>query len=488
MRLRNTLILALIFAGLAGYIYFVEIDKAAEEAKKKTLFTFDTEAVTAVALVYPDRTIEVKRADGKWRLTQPVDDLADEPTVTNLVKAIAECEVKSTLDDVPADLAPFGLDKPKVEVKVTLKDRELPAIKVGKNTPVGFSTYIQRADEPKVHLTNAAFASGTDKQAKDLRDKQILTIDDNTIRRITIQRPESSLALKKTDAAWLLEEPIAAPADASTVRGFLSTMRTLRATDFAAEQATNLADYGLDQPRLTITLYGEKADDQTRLLIGKENDKQDVFAQVGARPTVYTVGSFVQRDLNKSLNDFRDKTVLAFAPEAVTGIDVRRRDGEQFSLDQKDKDTWTLSTNPDATPDGAKVAQLLTDLKDLKGYEIAAETATELEPFGLTTPELTITLRGVDAPITTLRVGAVATQPDKKEYSALRDGQPTIFLIRDFLFTRLNKSATDFLPKPTPAPNAAPAADAGEPGDGDAPDIDEAALQQLLQQHGGDQH
>lgn len=481
MRLRNTLLLALIFAALAGYLYFVEIDKAAEEAKKKTLFTFDTEAVIGVTLVYPDRTIEVKRSDGKWRLTQPVDDLADEPTVTNLVRAIADCEVKSTLDDVPTDLAPFGLDKPKVEVKVALKDRELPAIKVGKNTPVGFSTYIQRADEPKVYLTAAAFASGTDKQVKDMRDKQILTVDDDAIRRFTVERPGSKIVLKKTEQEWLLEEPISGPADASTVRSFLSTVKALRATDFAAEQTTDLAAFGLDQPKIAVTLYGDKEDDQKQILIGKENDKQDVFVKVAARPIVYTAGSFVQRDLNKSVNDFRDKTVLAFSTEAVTGIDVQRRDGEQFSLNQKDKDNWTISTAPDATPEKAKVAQFLTDLKDLKGYDVASEAAGELESFGLATPELTVTLRGVDGPLNTLRVGAVAREADKKEYTALRDGQSTIYLIRDFLFSRVNKAAKDFLPKPTPAPGAPPEPEADEPMDPE----DNAELMRMLQQQMG---
>jgi hypothetical protein len=488
MRLRNTLLLALIFAGLAGYLYFVEVDKAAEEAKKKTLFEIETEAVTGVTLVYPDRTIEVKKSDGKWRLTQPVDDLADEPSINNLVRAIAECEVTSTLEDVPADLAPFGLDQPKVEVKVTLTDRELPAIKVGKNTPVGFSTYIQRADEPKVYLTAAAFASGTDKQVKDLRDKQILTVDDATVRRIALQRPESSLTLKKTDEAWLLEEPITGTADAGTVRSFLSTMRSLRATDFAAEDASDLGAYGLDQPILTITLTGEKEDDQKQLLIGKENDKQEVFVKVGARPTIYTAGSFVLRDLNKSLNDFRDKTVLAFATDTVTGVDVQRGDGEQFSLDQKDTDTWTISTDPSTTPDKTKVTQFLTDLKDLKGYEIAAETATELEPFGLTNPELRITLRGAEGPITKLLVGAVATQEDKQEYTALREGQETIFLIRDFLFTRLNKNAKDFLPKPTPAPGSPAAAGDESEEDVEMDGGDNAELLEMLQQQMGHEH
>src|SRR5262249_13267599 len=212
----------------------------------------------------------------------------------------------------------------------------------------------------------------------------------DSIRRITVDRPSGHVALKKTDAAWMLEEPLSAPADATTVRSFISTLRSLRATDFVAEQAADLSPYGLDHPRVTITLYRDKEDDQRQLLVGNENDKKDVYVKVGARPTVYTAGSMVSRDLDKSTNDFRDKTIVTFAPDAVTAIEVARKDGENFTLTQKDKDTWTLS-GTEAAPEKAKVAQLLTDLKDLKGYEIAADSPTDLAPFGLATPELTVT-------------------------------------------------------------------------------------------------
>ena len=78
MRLRTTLILLLVFLGLAGYVYFVELDRAAQEAKKKTLFDLEQDKVTSVTLTYPDRKIVVKKIDGKWRIVEPIDDLADE--------------------------------------------------------------------------------------------------------------------------------------------------------------------------------------------------------------------------------------------------------------------------------------------------------------------------------------------------------------------------------------------------------------------------
>lgn len=456
MRLRNTLILALIFAGLAAFLYFVEFERAAEEAKKKTLFEFDRDKVAAVTLTYPDRKIVVRKVDGKWRLVEPLEDLADETAVENLVRAVAECEIKKTLDDVPADLAPFQLDKPKVEVLVALADQELPLIKVGKNTPVGFSTYIQRADDPKVHLTGSAFASGMDKQVKDLRDKQILSFSDDSIRRIALQRSDGRILLKKTEEAWTIEEPAPYSADATTVRSFLSTLRSLRAVDFVAEQASDLAPYGLDSPRVSVTLYGDKEDDQRQLLVGGENDKKDVYVKVAGRPTVYAAGSWVFRDLDKKLNDFRDKTIVAFEPDQVTAVELVHADGERLSFSRADKDApWALADHSQP-PEASKVAQLLTDLKDLKGFEIAAEGPDDLAVWGLAAPNLTIRLHGKDGLLASIKFGSYkpAEEGTEVEHTALREGVPTVFKVREYLLSRVNKRAHDFVPKPTATPTS----------------------------------
>ena len=85
-------------------------------------------------------------------------------------------------------------------VKVALKDRELPAVRVGKTSPVGYSTYIQRADEPKVHLTTSAFQSGMDKQVKDLRNKTIIDFDDAEVRRVTLTKAGEPLVMRRARA------------------------------------------------------------------------------------------------------------------------------------------------------------------------------------------------------------------------------------------------------------------------------------------------
>ena len=186
MRLRTTILLILVLAGLGAYVYFVEYPKAEQEAKKKTLFELKADDATQLTLDYGDHKIVLKKTGNDWRLTEPLDAPADATTVKNLISAIADCEVKRDLKDASSDLSLYGLDKPFVTVTVKVGDKDLPAFMVGKNTPVGFSTYVQRADDKKIQLTGSAFRSGVDKKVKDLRDKAIIDFTDGDIQRLEI--------------------------------------------------------------------------------------------------------------------------------------------------------------------------------------------------------------------------------------------------------------------------------------------------------------
>lgn len=460
MRLRSTLFLGLIAVALGAYLYFVEFERAAQEAKKRVLLEFDQESGVALTLTYPDREIELQKRDDGWWLVKPIDTRADETTVKNLLRAVAECEVKKNLEDVPSDLAPFGLDKPAVVIHLRLKDRDLPLIRVGKQTPVGYSAYVQRADEPKIYLTNAAFRAGLEKQPDDLRDKQILTFRDEDLTHLALRGPDRTVQLGKIDGQWRFDPPFAYAVDETAVRSFVSALRNMRANGFPAEAPADLTPFGLAEPRLVVAL-GVGKDQELQLLVGGENDKKEPYVKTGSAPTVYTVGEWIFGDLNKTVNDFRDKTVMPFERRDVARIDVRRSDGGTFALVRGDDKVWTLADS-DTKPSESQIDQYVTDLKELKGYDIGAEGAFNPADFGLDAARLVITLTGEEGrPLGTVRVGTSAKEPSKTQYAANREGDPVVYLVRDYVATRLDKQAGDFLPRPTPTPGGAPVAPPG---------------------------
>jgi hypothetical protein len=457
MRPRYTALLALILVGLGAYLYFVESKQAPEGSGKQTLLEITADDVSAITLAYGDREIGLERRDGTWRMTKPVDAPADELAVKNLIRAIADAEVKKTIDDPPADLLPFGLAPPFVTITLTGKDgTALPAIKVGKTTAVSYSTYVQRADKPAVYLTPSSFRTGVDKQPKDLRDKTILTFNDKDVTAITLRGEGGGVVeLAKKDGNWWIEQPAAYRADNNAVRALLSTVKNLRATDFANDNpaAADLAAYGLAPPQRQLVL---RAGDQTITLdVGTAKD-DGLYVKSGDRPTAFVVGKWVQSDLGKGVNELRDKTLLTFDPTAAGSIAVTRADGASFTLTAKDG-AWQLAGADQPSNAGVAMA-FVGALSRLAGSQVLAEAAPDPAAYGLAAPAMTIAVTGTDGkPIGTVHIGAITPDPPATQYTAQREGDPAVMQLGEFQFNQLDKKPDDFTR--APAPPAEPAAE-----------------------------
>ena len=151
MSLRRILALLVLVAALGTYLYVYELPQAEKEGKKDKLLAVDKDAVTGISLVFPDRQIDLRKDDKGWRLVKPLAAPADDSAVKGLVTTIADAEIQKTIDELPQDLASFGLDKPDPTVTLTLKDGTQTApLAVGKNTAIGGKTYARKDEEPKL--------------------------------------------------------------------------------------------------------------------------------------------------------------------------------------------------------------------------------------------------------------------------------------------------------------------------------------------------
>ncbi len=475
MSLRRIGLLAILVAALGAYLYFYEVPEAERAARKEKLVGVESDAVTGLTLTYPDREIELRKTDGTWRVTKPVDALADEAAVKALLGTLTGAEVQKTLDEMPSDLEPFGLAKPTVTVQVATAAGEQPPIAVGKNTTIGGKTYVRKGEEQKIYLTTSSIAFGLDKQVKDLRDKQILSFQDADVQRVTIEgreRPTVTLARKDKDA-WTVA-PGDLPADPTEVRSYLATLRSLRATDFPDDAPSDLGRYGLAEPRLTVTVATGKDGAQTQtLLIG--GDKTDgtqklVYAKRASGPVVYGVGEWAVKSLDKGVNQFRDKTVLGFDTGRVGRMRLERKDGASVVMVRGADGAWQVEGAEAGKSKDTMISRFLDDVHDLRGSDVAAEDGN-LAPFGLDTPALRIALVDKDGqPMGTI----LTTKHAEKYYAALEGGQ-TIFEVRDYMFNRLDKQPKDFVEAPKAEGSAVGTTSTTLAGDGAAPGDEDAA-------------
>ena len=464
MSTRRTLLMLAVLLGLGGYIYFIDLDRQRTAQDAKTLLQFDSDAVTQVALVYPDRELHLAKDDGGWNITAPLEARADTSAVDNLVNAVNQAEVSRTLDDPQPDLALYGLDSPVATVRLTLEDgTQLPLIRIGKDTPVGYSVYVQRAGEDTILLTPQALRLGMTKQTKDLRDKAVLVFQQERVSQIEVQRPaeaETPVVLRKTENGWTLDQPVPdRQADEASVNTFLSSLSGMRAQDFIEQPVLELEEFGLDPPQLAVKLTlnenGEEAPPALRLLVGREKATDQGTRQRhikrGDAETLYLVGDWVFGDLNKTAHDFRDKTVARFAKEAVARIEVKRRDGEGFLLTCSDCDgeaNWQIDVQLEGELQRSALDQFVTDLHGLKGFEIVADQPQDVSGYGLDEPLVTIrAYNAAEDKLAGLLIGQT-TQDDAAQVFAMAEEGQTVFGLRDYVFERLDKKPADFWDTP----------------------------------------
>jgi hypothetical protein len=442
-------LLALLAAALGAYLYFFELPKAAEEASQTKLLDVDADAVTGLTLVFPDRELALEKQDGHWMLVRPVAAPADDAAVGTMLASIVGSEVQKTLDELPANLADFGLDKPDPLVRVVAGDRTLPELKLGRTTAVGGKAYVRRGEEPKVLLVASSTRLGLDKKPEDLRDKRLLDFQDAAVTKVAIARGASVVTLTRNDPdAWTVA-PGDYPADLTEVRSYLSSLRSTRATSFADDAPAALASYGLDFPRLRVAVYTGGDTPAQELLLGKEftdKDQKRLYAKRGDRPGVVTVGEWTLRSLDKSPGQLRDKTVLGFDAALAGKLELARPDGQGFTATRGEGAAWTLEGG--GTPKNAVLQRYVDDVRDLKGSDVAAEPATDLAPFGLETPALRVTV--TDRQGATL--GTLLVSKKDAKYYAMRAGTSTVLETRDYMYTRLDKTRSDVVESPPTPP------------------------------------
>ncbi|MFN8544018.1 MAG: DUF4340 domain-containing protein [Candidatus Binatia bacterium] len=467
-------VLFLLVAALGAYLWLVERPAAEKEGKKEKLVAAQKDAVTGITLTYPDREIVLARGEKGWRLVKPVDAPADEAAVTSVLNVLVDGEVQKSLDDVPTDLAPFGLDKPVVTAKVALASGEAPPVAVGKNTTIGGKAYVRRGDAPKLLLVASSIPASLTKQVKDLRDKQVVAFQDDDVQKFEIAPAEGDTVtvVRKDKDAWVVN-PGDHPADPTEIRSYLSSLRSTRALDFPDDAPADLGKYGLDAPRLTIRAFGgQNGTPLATLLVGsegKQGTQTQVYAKTAAGPTIYALGDWAVRGLTKTAGQLRDKTVLGFDPALVGKVTLTRKDGGSVTFTRSGKGTWQVEGAADGKSKESMITRFLDDLRDLRGSDVAAEPATDVAPFGLAGPDLAIAVSGKDGQA----IGTVLAAKADAKYFAMREGGPTVFEVRDYMYTRLDKRASDFLGTDDAAPPGATGAAMPPSEDGAHEDADD---------------
>jgi hypothetical protein len=212
--------------------------------------------------------------------------------------------------------------------------------------------------------------------------------------------------LAKDGATWRMTDP-PAPADAGEVDAMVTSLGGLELQEVVGDNVTDLAQYGLASPRITVTATVEGAPAPLKLMLGdKTPDGAGVYAKTGASPRVFTVAAYQEASFAKKPFDLRDRDLLHFKPDDAASLDVTGPQGA-YGL-TNGAGGWAI-VRPLSTRAGRwSVDGLVGALASLRMESVAAEAADDLKRFGLDPPARTVRVGLKDGTSRTLEIGSAA--------------------------------------------------------------------------------
>jgi hypothetical protein len=391
-------------AGLGAYIYFVESKRpAGDEKPKEKVFTFDRTRAREVALTGAGReTVRLVKGAAGWQITQPQPAPADGGEVDALLSALETLEVANVVAESPESPAEYGLATPRAGVQVTVEGQGPPlGLEVGDKTPDGASVYARIAGKPRVFTVPSYLEGSFTKTAFDLRDRDLLRVKRDAVRQIVSEGPDGRWAVQRNGDEWAFTEPIRTRAGRWPVDGLAGSLETLRMDSVVAEDAKDLAPFGLARPARRVTAVLADGGQRT-LEIGTKTADGKYHARVAGSAQVVTIAPAVPDDLAKGMGEYRARRLLDVATHEVEGLEIEKGGAKQVYARASRPDpaggethTWSRTA-----PDRKEIpsASVQDVLFELGGVDVASFVDAPQAPaaYGLDAPALKATLKFTD--------------------------------------------------------------------------------------------
>jgi Domain of unknown function (DUF4340) len=271
------------------------------------------------------------------------------------------------------------------------------------------------------------FVESKKEPGSDKKKEKVFTLDKAQIASLSLQPREGEAVKLVKDQAkgWRMTAPLEVGADATEADAIVSSLESLEVEDVVSEDASKLAEFGLDKPRLTVEAVPQQGAALTLLLGDKAPAGSGLYAKLPSKPRVFTVPAYVESTFLKKPFDLRDRDVLHVKRDDVRGLEVSGPEGD-YSLARDAVGEWAFK-KPIATQAGRwAVDGFLGSVEGLKMESVVAEDPKDLKAFGLAPPKRSVTVQLATGVRRTLEIGG---SPSEKKYHA-RDaaGGPVVVI------------------------------------------------------------
>lgn len=210
-------------------------------------------------------------------------------------------------------------------------------------------------------------------EKQETEQKQLLLFPEKSITGLTITTAQGPIELKQTEAGkWAITAPVRTEADNREVQALIRALVTGLVMRTVEEQATGLAQFGLEHPVTTVTITA--GTQQETVVIGDSGPLSNTLYVLRGSDRHVLLTNLAPKDfINKSLMAFRRKELLRFVQQDIERVRLTYPTTEIVLYNMtkdKSKPSWKIRYPIEGEADQNEVRSFMFRLEDLKALGI----------------------------------------------------------------------------------------------------------------------
>jgi hypothetical protein len=278
------------------------------------------------------------------------------------------------------------------------------------------------------------------KKAED-ESKPAFSFHAEDVKSLEFARSGQTISIEKRDGKWLITQPVETRADASVIEGIATELARARISRTLPASPDRLAAYGLTSPEVTLDLRLQNGAKHQVKLGSKDYTGVSVYGIVDGNKDVALLPAALLSEIDKPLDDLRDRSVLDVTSDDVAAFTLKGPSGEIAAV-RRDSG-WKLEKPRAVAADTSQIESLLAQVTAAKMAGVESEDAAHLSKYGLENPSLSFEARTKTGEVRKLIFGKKAGS----DYFARDTSRPMVFRASENLHKKLDVKFFDLRDK-----------------------------------------
>lgn len=284
------------------------------DLRDRAVFPVSPAAVTYARFQAGDDPIALDRRDVTgWNIVEPLQWKADDLTVAAVIENLSRWTIARFMSEAEADADACGLTRPSGSIEIRSAGADgAPGdgrvLLLGARSAGGETRFAKFAEEDALFEVPCRSIESLGEDPSDpllYADRTMLAVTPRAVRRIALVGPgrdEAMVVMRDEAGKWQAESTAAGPVAERVVADMLFLVANLRAARIVSLDSREVASYGLDVPRATLTLglTGEEGI-RKKILLGASAGPAGSYASVQGRDAVFILAPEVVDQLTRSL-------------------------------------------------------------------------------------------------------------------------------------------------------------------------------------------